>query len=224
MSYALNPELLGALIQFDSTEVHEAMAFDGNTVRQWRSRGFFRGGKRSGRGYLYTAEDIAHLMILREMNDVGVQMITATTAAELGAPTLIAHCLANAPLIQLVAPVNKIQEITDFVLTDAFALPQVFGTDMDTLHYPNQYLVTGGDDFDDWWLIDSLEQLAENADYNLATIILDLGKMSDRMIATMNKMKRPLASFDIPKERTSTGEVSIRRVSTDPEASPVQVN
>lgn len=186
MRYTHNSELTGDLTLLNADILHDVMDFDGQIVRKWRNRGYFSSGEKVGRSYIYNVADLAHLMIMREMHDIGLKTSAAVTAAEIGAMDLVAHALRQAPMIELWgAPDTDLDAMVELIRHDPDIIPALFESD---LHFqlPSNYLVTGGDDFDDWQLINELDGLEElEEQFNLATVFLDLRKLANRMISVL---------------------------------------
>lgn len=192
-----------SLTVFGADIIHQIIPLHPHTVRSWRSRGFFSGGEKIGRGYVYNIADLAMLMILNEMQDVGVDMITASTGAKTAALDLVAHALRQAPLMELWAgPKANIDALVMHLRTEEDILPRMFGSDAESIDFqlPSNYLVTGGDDFDDWTLIDDLEELEEMEDFNLVTILLDLRKLAKRLINVLTAFPEASAGALSPRD------------------------
>jgi hypothetical protein len=192
-----NKRLIGRTIMFPAPLVHEKLSMSGDTVRQWRSRLFFQGGTLQGRTYHYDALDIAYLGILREMADVGITMNTGATAAQTGCSNLVAHWLRKDGTIRLSAPKEDIDSLIDMICNDATDRPlaEVFDAqfDFDENLMPMRYLMTGGDDYDDWGIYSSLDDIATMEDFNLATVLLDLNKVAERLYECV---EGPIAEFE----------------------------
>jgi hypothetical protein len=193
---------IGDFSVFGADIIDKMLGIAAGTVRQWRNRGYFLGGEKMGRGYVYDIEDIAKLMILNEMSDIGLKMVCAAGAAETGATELVAHVLLKAPLIDLwVNPKQDLKSVADTIRIHN-VLPLMFDEpDMDFAD-PHKYLVTSGDDINDWVLIDKLSEIENLEDFNLAVVFIDLSKLADRVINVLQSFHTgsgdPPAEGDLP--------------------------
>lgn len=178
----------GEFTSYGAEQIHDAMDLDSLTVRRWRNRGYFSGGEKCGKSYLYNVEDIAKLVILREMNDVGVKMSTAASAANLGASLLCAHALLNAPLLEAWGSSDEeVDAIVKAIQCDTETLSAFFNANDTDFLSPFNYMITGGDDFDDWNAIDDLSQVDQLEQYNLVYIFTDLRKLAERLVIVLRE-------------------------------------
>lgn len=185
--YAHNAEFKGSLTLFGADIIHKIIGLDSNTVSKWRNRHFFTSGELVGRGYVYTIEEITKLLLLKEMSDVGVKMITAATAADTASMDATAHALLRAPLIDAWgSPSTDMQALAETIRIHPDPLPSLFNAETD-FQEPWNFLITGGDDFDDWELIDSLDDIDALEDFNLVRILVDLRDLADRVIAVIGQ-------------------------------------
>jgi DNA-binding transcriptional MerR regulator len=213
--------------------IYDCMAMDGTRVRKWRDRGFFTGGEKAGRQYLYTVKDIAKLMIMRELDDVGFKLFTAATAADKGAVDLIAHAFLRAPLLEIIA---KPQDDVDFIIYRARTSIPGCPSTLTTLFYPEadvtmewqepyNYLITGGDDIDHWTMINDLDEIDEElADFNLAVTFIDLRKLADRLIEVLKKAEAGRVVTFETQDCYKQKQPRIIHFSTDPNVEPIGVS
>lgn len=225
MSFTCNTTFFGCDFTYD------CMAMDGTRVRKWRDRGFFAGGEKEGRQYLYTVKDIAKLLIMRELDDVGFKLFTAATAADRGADDLIAQAFLRAPLLEIIA---KPEDDVDFIIyrarTSIPGCPSTLTTlfkpdDLFDWQTPFNYLITGGDDIDHWTLMEDLDDIDEElADFNLAVTFIDLRKLADRLIEVLKKAEAGRVVTFETQDCYKQKQPRIIHFSTDPDVEPVGVS
>lgn len=220
----------GDLTLYGADHLLGVMGLPSNTVRQWRKRGHFSGGERTGRTYMLNIKDIAKLMIMREMMDVGVKMGIASIGADEAAMDVVAHILKRAPLIELTAATDRMDAVREAIQRDE-TLPEFFATDTD-FQSPNNYVVTSGDDIGNWQLIDDLSEIEELEDFNLAVIHMDLRKLAHRMLELLERFGNGAGPIDGPPTEAypvamfaalgpPDAEIRSQRFTSDPRVPPI---
>lgn len=223
------PTLMGADL------IHKIMQLDGQRVRKWRHNGDFDGGEKVGRTYVYTIREIAKLVIMDAMLDAGFSTHSASVASELGCNAAIGHCFRRARLISLWSAPDEIDEAIQIIRGQPETLRDLLMPDDNAFTFtePHTYLVSGGDDIDDWLLADNREDFDKFEDYILPVTYIDLRKVADRVIAVLQgfavselhptemRFSEPppitQVAFYSKRWKENTDNVSIMAVSLDPE-------
>jgi hypothetical protein len=214
--------------------IHNVMNMDGQRVRKWRHKGDFEGGEKMGKTYLYTIREITKLVIMSAMLDAGFSTHSASVASEMGCNSAIGHCFRRARLISLWTAPDEIEEATKLIREKPEALRDLLtpGDNSWTFNEPHIYLVSGGDDIDDWLLADNRDDFDNFEDYILPVTYLDLRKVADRVIGVleafavsqmhptemMHSEPGPITQVAFYSKRwnENTDNVSIMAVSLDP--------
>lgn len=165
---------------WESGEAAKMYGRSPEVFRQWRKRGYIpkvEGGNKD----LYSPLDLAHLMILTELVDHGLPLSQSAYAAEIGAPHILSHALDEENVVQIRCREEDYQGVADLVMWNYSAIEEALVDQLPEERDSPRFLLTGGDDIEDWTTDDDLLELTDRDDWTAISIVINLKRLGERL-------------------------------------------